>query len=59
MLRREEITRPKLPSQSQIFSLLSFLAATPLATHASDLDLLLAVVKKNNVLNVKAVTFLL
>ena len=53
------ITRPKLPPQSLIFSSLSFFAATPLAPHASDLDLLLAVNKQIKVLNVKAVTFLL
>lgn len=53
------ITTPKLPPQSLIFSSLSFFAATPLAPHASDLDLLLAVNKQIKVLNVKAVTFLL
>lgn len=52
------ITTPKLPPQSLIFSSLSFFAATPLAPHARDLDLLLAVNKQIKVLNVKAVTFL-
>ena len=54
----------KSPGQSshrslKFFTSVSFLVATPLAPHASDLDLLLAVNKKINVLNVKAVTFLL
>ena len=49
----------KAPFAVSIFFSFSFLAATPLAPHASDLDLLLAVNKKINVLNVKAVTFLL